>query len=110
MIATVLVFLGFVVLRWGLVFGGTLLLIPRVRQCPACFQATLRIRRPWLRRLLPRLEWRWCPSCGWKGPSSRKGSELVASPAESRRAVEEGERPHSGNTRAPLGDSPEREH
>lgn len=75
----VAVFLALVVLRWGLLLGGALVLIPRVRACPACFEATLRIHRPWLRRLLPWLEWRWCPSCGWRGPGRRGQNDLVPS-------------------------------
>lgn len=86
MIAAVAVLFGLVLLRWALVLAGALALIPRVRACPACFQQTVPIRRPWLRRLLPTLQWRWCPSCGWRGPASRKGSELVPPPADGRSA------------------------
>lgn len=76
----VAVLLGLVALRWGLLLGGVLLLVPRVRACPACLSETLPVRRPWLRRLLPWLEWRWCPGCGWEGPGRRKDSDLVPAP------------------------------
>jgi len=73
---------GLVLLPWGLLLVGGLLLVPRVRDCPACFRETLLLRRPWLRRVVPWLEWRWCPTCGWQGPGSRKESELVPTPAK----------------------------
>ncbi|NIP59386.1 MAG: hypothetical protein GWM92_13690 [Gemmatimonadetes bacterium] len=75
------VLFALVALRWGLLWGGVLLLVPRVRACPACFDATVPVRRPWLRRLAPLLEWRWCPHCGWEGPGRRSENELVPDPS-----------------------------
>ena len=77
------VLLGLVVLRWGLLFAGALLLIARVRDCPACFEPTLKLRSPWLRRLVPWLEWRWCPTCGWQGPSRMHEGGLARPPVRS---------------------------
>lgn len=108
MIATAAVFLGLVLLRWALVFGVGVALVPRVRSCPACFHDTIPIRKPWLRRLAPSLEWRWCPSCGWRGPSSRSGSELVPPPADGRE-MRKGRLSSPGNTGSRFGDSSERE-
>lgn len=82
LIVTVLAFL--VLLRWGLLLGASAVVIPRVRSCPACFADTVPIRRRWLRTLLPWLQWRWCPACGWEGPSNRGESELVPGPARRR--------------------------
>ena len=65
------VFLGLVLLRGVLIAVGAALLVRPVRQCPACFQATVELQRVWLRRLAPWLEWRWCPHCGWAGPARR---------------------------------------
>lgn len=82
MMIAVYVLLSLVVLRWVFLFVGAFLLIPRIRGCPACFESTVRVRRPWLRRLLPWFEWRWCPACGWKGLSSRVENGLVAPPRQ----------------------------
>lgn len=64
-----------VLLRWGFIFVGALLLLRPARSCPACFRRTLRIRRPLLTAVLPMAEWRWCPSCRWEGPARRKARE-----------------------------------
>ena len=88
------VLLALVALRWGLLLGGVLLLVPRVRACPACFDATVPVRRPWLRRLAPWLEWRWCPHCGWEGPGRRGENQLVPDPsARGPAPTERGESP-----------------
>lgn len=63
-----LTFLGFILLRVALIGLGSVLLVRRVRSCPACFKTTTPILRPWIRRITG-LEWRWCSHCGWKGPS-----------------------------------------
>lgn len=73
-----------VLLRWGLLVVGAALVIPRIRSCPACFADTVPVRRRWLRAVLPWLQWRWCPTCGWEGPSSRAESELVPGPGRRR--------------------------
>ena len=80
MIFAVVVLLGLVLLRWGLLLVGASLLVARVRACPACFSETLPLRKRWLRRLAPWLGWRWCPTCGWEGPSRRSRNELVPEP------------------------------
>ncbi|MDX1568209.1 MAG: hypothetical protein R3223_10445 [Longimicrobiales bacterium] len=77
----VTVFLALVLLRWGLLFVGALFLVARVRDCPACFEPTLKLRRPWLRRLASWLEWRWCPTCSWQGLSRRKEGGLARTAA-----------------------------
>ena len=62
---------GLVVLRWGLIWFGAVLLLRPVRECPACFQPTVSVRRPVLAGLLGNAEWRWCPTCAWQGPASK---------------------------------------
>ena len=74
---TVTVLLALVLLRWGLLVVGAIFLVARVRDCPACFEPTLKLRRPWLRRVAPWLEWRWCPTCGWQGLSRTREGGLV---------------------------------
>jgi len=81
------VLLGLVVLRWVLLYGGVLAVISRVRECPACFHDTVRVQRRWVRWVLPGTEWRWCPSCGWHGPSRRTESELAFPAARGRKPV-----------------------
>jgi predicted RNA-binding Zn-ribbon protein involved in translation (DUF1610 family) len=68
-VAAVLVLGGLVLVRWCLVLFGATLILRTVRECPACFQGTVRLQRPVLCRLLPMADWRWCPACGWQGPS-----------------------------------------
>jgi hypothetical protein len=66
------VLLGLVLLRAVLVGALALLVIHPVRACPACFrEPTFRVRKWWLRLLARRMEWRWCPGCGWEGPARR---------------------------------------
>jgi hypothetical protein len=65
----VYVFIGLVVLRFIVLAIGAALIIKPVHDCPACFQQSVKIRYTWLARLLPWYEWRWCPYCGWEGPS-----------------------------------------
>jgi hypothetical protein len=69
-VALLLTFLGLILLRVALVTLGAILIVRPVRACPACFQPTTPILRPWLERLTP-LEWRWCTHCGWKGVAQR---------------------------------------
>jgi len=70
--AAVYVLLGLVALRVIIVGIGAALLLRPVRDCPACFaDATFRAHHRWLRLLAPWLEWRFCPRCGWHGPSRR---------------------------------------
>jgi hypothetical protein len=71
-LVVVYVFGALVLLRIVLVGVGAALIIQTVVDCPACFSESVRIRHPWLALLAPWCEWRWCPSCGWEGPSRRK--------------------------------------
>lgn len=88
----VLVFLGLVLLRVLAVGIGAALIIRPVRSCPACFQATLPIRKKWLRPARA-YEWRWCPACGWQGVGRRvPAGPLAAQPPEPRRPWPRGER------------------
>ena len=73
-LAAVLVLGGLVILRWCLVLFLATLIVRSARNCPACFNETIPIRRPMLTLMLPMTEWRWCPACRWQGPS-RKVSE-----------------------------------
>ncbi len=64
------VLFGLVALRFIIVGIGAALLLRPVRDCPACFaNSTFRAHRPVLRRIAPWLEIRFCPRCGWQGPS-----------------------------------------
>ena len=44
-----------------------MLMLQSAKNCPACFNETISIRRPILARVLPMAEWRWCPTCEWHG-------------------------------------------
>ncbi|MBI4545040.1 MAG: hypothetical protein HY703_07595 [Gemmatimonadetes bacterium] len=66
------VLLGLVVLRAIVVLAAMALLVRPVHACPACRQPSVPVQRRWLDRLAPWLEWRWCPHCGWQGPSRRE--------------------------------------
>ncbi|HEX9885046.1 MAG TPA: hypothetical protein VGA70_01085 [Longimicrobiales bacterium] len=81
-VAAVVVLLGLVLLRWGLILFGALLILQPARSCPACFRATLPIRRPVLNAVLPVAEWRWCPACRWSGPSLKSPSPATPSHSE----------------------------
>jgi Zn ribbon nucleic-acid-binding protein len=54
-----------VLLRFGIVLGGVYLMLPATRICPHCASDLTLIRHPVLRRLIPRIEHRWCVNCGW---------------------------------------------
>lgn len=69
--AAVVILLGLVVLRWVLLGIGAALILRPVLECPACMRETRLLHRPWLRRVAPWLEWRWCAACGWSGPARR---------------------------------------
>ena len=76
----VIVLVGLVLLRFVLIGVGALLIIRPVSDCPACFRESMKIRYRWLAVLAPWLEWRWCPHCGWQGPSRRTESPPFHSP------------------------------
>jgi hypothetical protein len=65
------VLLGLVALRFLLIALGAALIVRPVIDCPACFAPTFALYRRLLQRLVPWLEWRWCPHCGWQGPARR---------------------------------------
>ena len=67
----VYVFLALVLLRVILIAIGAALIIQHVSSCPACFEPSVGVRYRWLTLMAPWLEWRWCPSCGWQGPSRK---------------------------------------
>lgn len=84
-VAAVVVLLGLVALRWGLILFGATLVLESRRSCPACFAPTLRVRRPVLRVLLPMAAWRWCPTCRWSGPVLKPSTREEVSPWTARR-------------------------
>jgi hypothetical protein len=54
------------------------LLLPRDRHCNQCDEPTLLLRPRQIGRIgarlsLGRLQWRWCPRCGWEGLARRTG-------------------------------------
>lgn len=75
----VLVLLALALLRVAVVALGGALLVRPVRACPACFRATVSVRRPWLDRLARGYEWRWCPYCHWQGIARRVRRPLEGS-------------------------------
>jgi hypothetical protein len=75
-VAAVIVLLALVVLRGVLIGVGAALILRPVRACPACFEATFTLHRPWLRVVASWLEWRFCPTCGWSGPARRTETQV----------------------------------
>lgn len=65
------VLFGLVILRVALVALGASLILRPTHSCPACLDRTVLLHRPVLRAVLPWVEWRWCPLCGWQGPGRR---------------------------------------
>jgi hypothetical protein len=65
------VLLALVGLRVMAVGVLALFIIRPVRGCPACFQDTAPLRKRWLTLVSRRMEWRWCPACGWEGLARR---------------------------------------
>jgi hypothetical protein len=63
----VAVLLATVALRFSLVAILTYVLLPRGPACPHCGAELTLIRNTFLRRLVPRLEHRWCLECRWHG-------------------------------------------
>jgi hypothetical protein len=70
-LAVIAIFFGIVVLRIAFISIVALMIIRPVRDCPACFRATIPVRRRWLNSLASAFEWRWCPACRWEGPALR---------------------------------------
>ena len=75
---TVLVLLGFVVLRVLAICGIAYLLIPPGRLCPACGAATVALERRGIARLLPGVVRRWCVACGWSWFRRRLAAQPTA--------------------------------
>ncbi len=69
-VLAVLILLGTVVLRVGVVAGVVWLLVPKRPTCPHCAEPPLLLVSHWVLGLV-RLERRWCYSCGWSGISKR---------------------------------------
>ena len=64
-------FAGLVLIRIFAVLVLAFFVIRPVRSCPACFAvSTIKVRRPLVRLLGARFEWRWCPDCGWEALAS----------------------------------------
>lgn len=91
-LAIVAVLLFLVGLRVVLVTVLGLLIIRPVRDCPACFEPTVAIRKPLLTRFVPRFEWRWCATCGWEGPARRISERFVRTRTDSSSSQSEGGR------------------
>lgn len=81
----VIVLLGLALLRFVVLSVGAALILRAVKACPACFEPTFVLQRRWLQRLLPWLEVRFCPHCGWQGPARRE-RVVVREPRQRRRA------------------------
>ena len=69
------IFLAFVS-KALLAFVMIYLLLPTERSCSQCDEETLQIRANRLGRLgfalsFGRVQWRWCPRCGWEGLARR---------------------------------------
>lgn len=67
------VLLATVLLRFSIVVTVVYFLLPRGPSCPRCGVEAATIRHPFLRRLLPLLEHRWCLECSWNGLVRRGG-------------------------------------
>ena len=80
-------YLFFFVTVGAKLFGAVLmiyLLLPTDRRCSRCDEETLlvrpnRIGRFGARLSLGRVQWRWCPRCGWEG-LARQGKRPVPRP------------------------------
>lgn len=84
--------MGYYLLFFFVTVGAKLLLalvmiyflLPRERSCTQCDGETLlmgagRAGRVGTRLFLGRVQWRWCPRCGWEGMARRgAASELAA--------------------------------
>lgn len=87
--------MGYYLLFFFVTVGAKLLLalvmmyflLPRERSCTGCDGDTLllegsRAVRLGTRLLLGRVQWRWCPRCGWEGMA--RGADSCKLPAASR--------------------------
>jgi len=63
----VVVLFATVLLRAAIVITVVYLMLPKSFSCPRCAARLALIRHPVLRRVLPRVEHRWCLDCGWSG-------------------------------------------
>ena len=78
-LAAALVLGGLVLLRWIIIGLGSLLVLRTAYVCPACFESTVAVQRKTLAVLVRIAEWRWCPQCGWEGPSRKPERSLWTS-------------------------------
>ena len=60
-------FVGLFVVRIIVATIVFFLVIPEGDRCPNCDAPTLRVERPRLNRLVPRIRASWCYECGWEG-------------------------------------------
>lgn len=74
----VAVFGGLVLLRVVVVATAAALLIRPVRACPACFHPTVPLLIRPLAKLVPWVEWRWCPDCAWQGPARKASPQSLS--------------------------------
>lgn len=79
----VLVLFATVLLRAAIVLTFVYLILPAKRVCPLCGARLTPIRHPWLRRLLPLVEHRWCLDCGWSGLVRQVQSRVINRAARS---------------------------
>jgi len=70
-LAAVWVLGGLVLLRWIIIGLGSLVVLHSAHVCPACLEQTVAVQRKILTVLVRIAEWRWCPQCGWEGPSRK---------------------------------------
>jgi hypothetical protein len=68
-------FISKVLLAFVMIF----LLLPTDRRCSQCDEDTLLMRTNRIGRIgfalsLGRVQWRWCPRCGWEGLARRAGA------------------------------------
>jgi transcription elongation factor Elf1 len=63
----VVMLLTTVLLRVAIVATVVYVILPKGFSCPRCSCRLSQIWHPVLRRLLPRIEHRWCMRCGWNG-------------------------------------------
>ena len=63
----VVVLFATVLMRFAIVLAAVYLILPATRVCPHCAGDLTLIQHAVLRRLIPRVEHRWCLSCGWSG-------------------------------------------
>ena len=79
----VVVLFATVLLRAAIVLTFVYVVLPARRTCPLCGARLTLIQHLWLRRLLPRVEHRWCVECGWSGIVRLTQSRVIKRAARS---------------------------